>query len=694
LGDHLTAERPALSVRFGARVFNRGVMKRMLPAEVYKDVISAIDRRDPIHPKYADAIAIAMKEWASSHGATHFCHWFQPLTGLTAEKHDSFLQWEGPDEVIEKFDGKQLIQGEPDASSFPSGGLRSTYEARGYTGWDPTTPPFIWRAGDGITLMIPSVFFSWTGDVLDHKIPLLRADERLNGVVLRLLEQTGTKAERVTSTMGWEQEYFVVDRELRNLRPDLVIAGRTLFGAPPAKGQELEDHYFGAINDRLLAYMQDVEDHALELGIPLKTRHNEVAPSQHEFAAVYEKSSVSVDHNILMMELMRQVAAKHGLACLLHEKPFEGINGSGKHNNWSLATDTGINLLDPTDEPENHLRFLFILTAILSAVHRHADLLRASIGSAGNDHRLGANEAPPAIISVYLGEQLEEVLDSVEKRRKMKQSDAKRGYDLGIPVIPHLPRDLTDRNRTSPLAFTGDKFEFRAVGSAASCALPITILNVIVAEALEEMLDEVGERPFGEGALDVLRRRLFKSRAIRFSGDNYSAAWHREAEKRKLPNVPKSLHAMRAFRKPKAAKAFKGILSKEELFSRVEIFTEQYAKTVRIEARLMIELFNTQVLPATLKTLALFSTERTSKALDAFANRIQASLDKAIDRAARLERLLLQADKLSNDAAADHFCDKVMPACDELRTFVDELEGIVDDAEWPLTKYSELLWQR
>ncbi len=662
----------------------------MLPQEVYENVILAIDRRDPIEPKYADAIAVAMKEWAVGHGATHFCHWFQPLTGATAEKHDSFLQWQGPDQVVEKFNGKQLIQGEPDASSFPSGGLRSTYEARGYTGWDPTTPPFIWKAGDGVTLMIPSVFFSWTGDVLDNKIPLLRADERLNRVVLRLLEKTGTEAGRVHSTLGWEQEYFVVDRELRNLRPDLVISGRTLFGAPPAKGQELDDHYFGAINDRALCYMQEVEDHALELGIPLKTRHNEVAPAQYEFAVVYDKSSIGVDHNILMMELMRQVARKHGLACLLHEKPFAGINGSGKHNNWSLATDTGINLLNPTDEPENHLRFLFLLVAVLSGVHKHADLLRASVASAGNDHRLGANEAPPAIISVYLGDQLEEILDNLEKQKKTKRSEEKRGYDLGIPIIPHLPRDLTDRNRTSPLAFTGDKFEFRAVGSATSCALPITTMNIIVAEALEEMLDELGDGPFAEEGVEVIRKRIVKSKPIRFNGDNYSSGWYREAERRNLPNVAKSLHAFRAYQTPKAVAAFKGVLGKEELESRVEVFTEHYAKSARIESRLMLEIFHTQVVPAALKTLNLFPAER-SKPVAAFAGRIESALDKALTKATRLERLVQQGDKLSHQAAADHYCDKVLSVCSQLRSFVDELELVVDDTEWPLPKYQELL---
>ncbi|MBS0622232.1 MAG: glutamine synthetase III [Verrucomicrobia bacterium] len=692
--------------RFGGLVFSLQVMQKMLPRNVYENVAAAIEGKEKIRPDHADAIAVAMKEWATALGATHFCHWFQPLTGMSAEKHDSFLHWCSADQVIEKFDGAQLIQGEPDASSFPSGGLRSTYEARGYTGWDPASFAFVWKGGDGITLFIPSVFYSWNGDVLDHKIPLLRTDQRLNAAVLRLLSHAKIEANSVYSTLGWEQEYFIIDRTLRDLRPDLMIGGRTLFGAPSPKGQELEDHYFAAIKDRVLRYMKDVEDRALELGIPLKTRHNEVAPAQHEFAAFYERSNVAVDHNLLLMELMRQRALQHDLACLLHEKPFAGVNGSGKHNNWSLATDRGVNLLDPGHTPEKSLVFLFLLTAVLQGVHRHADLLRASIGTAGNDFRLGANEAPPAVISIFLGEALERFLNDIEEGKE----GALRGkgkHDLKIPILPDLPRDNTDRNRTSSFAFTGNKFEYRAVGSSANCAVPMTVLGLAVAEALEELLAKTEKalhgdslNNFAEAALPVIRESLKGSRPIRFSGDNYSAAWALEAKKRNLPNESKSLHAFKALESPKAAKLFEGILTPRELQARFEVQVEMYAKTVFIEAKLMLEMFFTQIFPAAMRSLGEIGRAHKSAKEGGFepqaaleiGKRLQKAIDASGSLAQELEQLLRQAETLTGEDLGVHCCDQIVPKGMELRGYVDQIERLTDDSLWPLPKYRELLF--
>lgn len=599
------------SQKFGMYVFNRTVMQTMLPPEICKNIFQAQQGIERIKTEYAEPIALAMKEWAISHGATHYTHWFQPLTGLSAEKHDAFIDWSSSNEMVEKFSGKQLVQGEPDASSFPSGGLRSTYEARGYTGWDPSSPAFVWKAGDGVTLCIPSVFFSWTGAVLDSKIPLLRSDRKINDACIRLLKLTGIHAANVYSTLGCEQEYFVIDRALRNLRPDLLLIGRTVCGGPSPKGQELQDHYFGAVKDRILAYMCDFELAALQLGIPVKTRHNEVAPAQHEVAPVFEKASLAVDHNIILMEIMRQIAAKHQLACLLHEKPFHGLNGSGKHCNWSLATDTGINLLDPTDTPENRLHFLILITAILNAVHKHSALLRASIGSASNDFRLGGHEAPPAIISIYLGMELEAVLENIEEKGSHIRTGTKNKYDLGLPILPDMAKDNTDRNRTSPFAFTGNKFEFRAVGSSSSPALPVTILNAIVAESLNEILDEIEKKlepkspptpqTLIEAVMPVLRKYLKQSRSIRFHGDNYSEEWEKEAKRRGLPNIKKSVYAFESLKEEGTIKVFKDILTAAELESRYEILTERYSHTILIEARLLIDMCDTQILPAAIK---------------------------------------------------------------------------------------------
>lgn len=698
------------SERFGSLVFSRTIMEKMFSKEIFMNIHNAMEGLEKIRPEFAETIAIGMKEWAIKHGATHYCHWFQPLTGATAEKHDSFIEWKTSDRVIEMFRGKQLIQGEPDASSFPSGGLRSTYEARGYTAWTVSSPAFLWRGGDGLTLCIPSIFYSWTGDTLDTKIPLLKSERKLGDAMMRLLALTKTPASYCFSTVGLEQEYFVIDKAYRNLRPDLVLLGRTVFGSPPPKGQELEDHYFGTVKNRILAYMRDFEDAAIELGIPVKTRHNEVAPAQHEIAPIHEKTSIAIDHNILLMELMRQIASKHNLACLLHEKPFDGVNGSGKHCNWSISTDTGINLLDPTDSPENSLNFLILLTAILDAVHEHATLLRCSVGSAGNDYRLGANEAPPAIISVFLGEALEELLNNIETKGA-HQTASKSKHDLGLPVIPELPKDNTDRNRTSPFAFTGNKFEYRAAGSSSSAAFPITILNVIVAQSLNKILDEVEQvlekkdhltqAQVTESALPVIVKSLKRSKKIRYSGDNYSEEWHKEAAERGLPIYNQSLYSYSVLKAPQTIEAFKDVLSIAELHSRYEIMVENYCKTVNIQANLMLDMFKTQILPACIDYQAkaaksILRVQQTGLSASAqqikLLDRLTKAIDQAIGCATELEQL---KNKIANHPLEERgkgFCDLINPICAELRKTVDYLETIVDDSLWPLPKYRELLF--
>lgn len=702
----------ASSENFGKHVFSRAVMQKMLPREIYKNIVQAMEGQEKIKQEYADTIAVAIKEWAMSHGATHYSHWFQPLTGTSAEKHDAFIDWNTPDGVIEKFSGKQLIQGEPDASSFPSKGLRSTYEARGYTGWDPTSPIFLWKGGDGITLCIPSVFFSWTGDVLDSKIPLLRSDARLNQATLRLLSLTGLSARYVNTTLGLEQEYFVVDRSLRNLRPDLVLLGKTVLGAPSPKGQELQDHYFGSVKDRILAFMQTFESAAIELGIPVKTRHNEVAPAQHEVAPVYEKASAAIDHNLLLMELMRQIAQQQGLACLLHEKPFAGINGSGKHCNWSLVTDTGINLLDPTDAPQNNMHFLILLTAILHAVYQHSTLLRASIGSASNDYRLGGHEAPPAIISVYLGQELEALLEEIEAKGMSSTVRAKNRYDLRLAVIPDLAKENTDRNRTSPFAFTGNKFEFRAVGSSSNPAFSATILNLIVAESLNLLLDEINShlqerntsQAIVQAIMPVLQKYLKISKGIRFAGDNYSEAWVKEAHQRGLPNIQRSPEAYKSLTDPKTVSVFENILTSQELASRQEILMEHYALNMNIEANLIIEIFRTQILPAAVDYQRMLATSflQVKEALSPhqFHSTKQAlhlkHYNDAIEEGMRcveeLEKERQHALTLETTEQAKAFSMQVHQKMEKARQAIDQLETFTDDGRWPLPKYRELLF--
>lgn len=695
-----------LSESFGSYVFNQDTMQKMLPKEIFANVKRAMEGQEAIKLEFAEAIASALKEWAISHGATHFSHWFQPLTGSTAEKHDAFIDWSTDDKVIEKFRGSELVQGEPDASSFPSGGLRSTYEARGYTGWDPSSPPFIWKAGDGITLCIPSVFFSWTGDVLDAKIPLLRSDAKISNAVLRLLKLAKIDANYVYSTLGLEQEYFVIDRAFRDLRPDLIMTGRTVFGASAPKGQELQDHYFGSVKDRILSYMSHFEEEAIKLGIPLKTRHNEVAPAQHEVAPVFEKASRAVDHNILLMELMRKIARQHGLSCLLHEKPFQAINGSGKHMNWSLSTDTGLNLLNPTETPGNNLPFLVLLTAILSGVYRHSVLLRASIGSATNDYRLGGHEAPPAIISVYLGQALEDLLTEIEKKGFRPDKDAKNIYKLGIQHLPDLTKDNTDRNRTSPFAFTGNKFEFRALGAHASPAFAATVLNLIVADSLNEIIDEIEKgiekgHSLSEATLTVLRKSLLESRPIRFNGDNYSEAWVKEAEKRGLPNIHKSIFAFESLKSPETVKIYEGVLTKEELHSRYEILSDIYIQNLNIEVNVMLEMFYNQVYPAAIKYQkelassieAVHDAGIKSSALKAQEERLTRLIDLISDALYEADLLFQEREKaLKSSKKGELFAEKVLEKGFDLRQVVDQIEQLVDDAIWPLPKYREILF--
>lgn len=699
---------------FGAHVFNRNVMQRMLPPAVYDNVINAMDGREKIRPEYADTIAGAMKDWAISLGATHYTHWFQPLTGMSAEKHDAFIDWHSPDRVVERFVGRQLLQGEPDASSFPSGGLRSTFEARGYTGWDPSSPVFVWKGLTDVTLCVPSVFFSWNGEALDHKLPLLRSEKRLCDAVLRLLKLTGITARSVFCTLGFEQEYFIIDRTLRDLRPDLALTGRTVFGAPAAKGQELQDHYFGAVKERVIAFMDDFEAHAFQLGIPVKTRHNEVAPAQHEVAPVYERVSVAVDHNILLMELMRKIAVRHKLSCLLHEKPFAGLNGSGKHANWSLATDTGINLLNPTDTPENNWHFLVLVTAVLHAVHQNAGLLRSSVGSASNDLRLGGHEAPPAIMSVYMGDVLDGVLDNIAKTGEHKSNSKKAEINLGIALIPEMPKDNSDRNRTSPFAFTGNKFEFRAVGGGANPAFPVTTLNSIVATSLEAILEEIEKsagrlpaKPTDEflttHIVPTLRKYLKESRGVRFSGDNYSISWTEEAEKRKLPNIKKSIYSFDELITPKALEAFRGVMTQEELTSRYEVFGEIYGHNIDIEAKIQRELFATHILPAAIRFQkeVAESISSTSTALGGnghfeeqktLLRRINKLIEEGSNIARDLEKVREKAHHLPNNRRGKGFCDQVIPVGEKLRGIADELEMLIDDEYWKLPKYRELLF--
>jgi glutamine synthetase len=695
---------------FGADVFSPALMRQRLPKEVYKSLLRTLDRGEPLDAGVANVVAATMKDWAIENGATHYTHWFQPLTGLTAEKHDSLMSPDGQGGVIFNFSGSDLVQGEPDASSFPSGGLRATFEARGYTAWDPTSPAFLMRGENNVTLCIPTAFVSWTGEALDTKIPLLRSVEALSHQALRILKIFGTDVgvSRVYTTVGPEQEYFLVDRELFFARPDLLTCERTLFGARPPKGQQLEDHYFGTIPPRVLAFMSEAERELYRLGVPVKTRHNEVAPGQYEIAPLFEASHIASDHQMVMMETLKRVAQRYGLMALLHEKPFAGINGSGKHNNWSMSTDTGVNLLDPQDDTHTNMQFLVFLCSVIRAVDLHADLLRASIASAGNDHRLGANEAPPAIISIFLGEMLSDILAQVEKG--LPKRTLRGGVmDLGAKTLPQLPRHSGDRNRTSPFAFTGNKFEFRAVGSSASIAWPNTVLNTIVAESLDQVATEL-ERALGakpsaaklqSAVLAVLKRLIKEHKRVIFDGDNYSPEWHEEAERRGLPMLRDSVAAFPVLKARKNLELFKKyrVLSKAELESRTHIGIEKWIKQLVIEAEMMIALGRTMILPAALEhqTMIADAVASTEAAGAKCPDTLAALKDFVVlvkdfrDAIAALEQAAAHQtdDPLRH---AEHIARAVRPAMEHLRQVADTLETHVAADLWPWPTYRELLF--
>ena len=692
---------------FGCNTFNERTMRERLPREVFKAFRHSLKKGEPLSPETAHGVAQAMKEWALEHGATHFTHWFLPMTGATAEKHDAFISWDEAGVVIEKFSGGQLIQGEPDASSFPSGGLRATFEARGYTVWDATSPAFLMESQLGTTLCIPTAFIGYHGEALDNKLPLLRSMEAVNKSALHALGHFDSKASTVVAQCGPEQEYFLVDLDLARERPDLVFANRTLQGARPPKGQELEDHYFGSIKERVLGFMQEVELECFKLGIPAKTRHNEVAPNQFEIAPIYEPANLASDHNQLLMELMKTVGERQNLAVLLHEKPFAGVNGSGKHVNWSMATDEGHNLLDPGKTPEENLQFLYFLGATLKAIHRHGGLLRASIAFAGNDHRLGANEAPPAIMSAFLGAQLNHILEAIE-RGDVADASEKQILDLKLGSLPALEKDATDRNRTSPFAFTGNKFEFRAVGSSQAIAFPLTVINAAVAEALDLMNARMDEelaagKSARAAAMAVIREAIIETKDIRFEGNGYAEAWTKEAERRGLPHARDTVAALKIWEEDKAKAAFtrSGILSAEEFESRLHIRHEQYQKAISIEAQVLRELAETQLLPAILDDLG--ARAETLAKLAAVGVPVPESLKSALATQAQLagvavERLAaLKAAMVAADATEEGhhktaaFGGPVRAAQELLRDVLDQLEKDCSAQRWPIPVYRELL---
>ncbi len=683
---------------FAANVFSPVVQRQRLPKDVYKALKRTLERGEALDTSLADAVAQAMKEWALEKGATHYTHWFQPLTGSTAEKHDSFYGPVGDGTAIAEFSGKELIQGEPDASSFPTGGIRATFEARGYTAWDPTSPAFLLENPNGALLCIPTAFTSWTGEALDHKIPLLRSMDALSGAAIRALKLLGVDdARRVFTTVGPEQEYFLIDEQYYFERPDLLTTGRTLFGAKPPKGHELDDHYFGSIPERILACMLETERELAKLGVPVKTRHNEVAPNQYELAPIFENSNVGSDHQQLTMQVMQNVARRYGLVCLLHEKPFAGVNGSGKHNNWSMGTDTGANLLEPGDTPHENLQFLFFCAAVIQAVNAHQALLRASIASPGQDHRLGANEAPPAIISIFLGSELKKVFGAIEAG-KAQTSKPGSFLGLGTPVLPPLPLHGGDRNRTSPFAFTGNKFEFRALGSSMSLALPNTVLNTIVAEAIDDLADKLAAAMKGSGAnlkkalTKVVKESYAANKRIVFGGDNYAESWHKEAEKRGLANLRSTPDALPWLVDKGTVALFKKykVLSKRELKSRYEVFTEQYAVKLNIEAETAAAIARTMLLPAAVRYL----NELKATGLQELIAEVEPLVKELHYNLVKLEDANL-ADNQPDESApkwAVYMRDKVLPAMDDVREVADRLEGIVPDDLWPLPKYAEMLF--
>ncbi len=690
---------------YGVNTFNEKEMRARLSKPVFKALQRSIKRGEKLDSSISDAVATAMRDWALEKGATHYAHVFQPLTGITAEKHDSFLAPTGDGGAVSEFTGKQLIQGEPDASSFPSGGIRSTFEARGYTAWDVTSPAYILENTNGTTLCIPTAFCSWTGEALDKKTPVLRSMQALNKQAQRVLKVFGQATpEYVFATGGPEQEYFLIDRNFYFARPDLNICGRTLFGAKPPKGQEFEDQYFGAIPDRVLACMLETERELYKLGVPVKTRHNEVAPSQYELAPIYENANVATDHQQLTMLMLQKIAPKYGLACLLHEKPFAGINGSGKHLNWSLGTDSA-NLLEPGDNPHQNMQFLVFCSAVIRAVHKHSKLLRASIAHAGNDHRLGANEAPPAIISIFLGDMLTDIFEQIEKG-KLEASKKGGQLTIGVDTLPPLPKDAGDRNRTSPFAFTGNKFEFRAVGSNQAISGPLVVLNTIVAESLDYVATELEKATGGDqsklaGAVQVLLQNIIKQhKAVIFNGNGYSEEWHQEAEKRGLPNLRNTVDALGSIKDPEAIALFDkyGVLSPRETESRFEIYMERYCKDINTESRLCLSIARASILPAAYRYQGeLAQTAAAMKACGRTPD--TSSLDRMSELTGQLEGAIKTlADAIEHHTAGDvsahakHYRDEVCPAMMKVRNVADELEGIIADDLWPLPTYREMLF--
>lgn len=683
---------------FGSDVFNESVMKERLPKATYKALKKTIDNGDPLDIEVANIVANAMKDWAVEKGCTHYTHWFQPMTGLTAEKLDSFISPTEDGHVIMEFSGKELVKGEPDASSFPSGGLRATFEARGYTAWDPTSYAFIKEKA----LCIPTAFCSYNGEALDKKTPLLRSMEAINKSALRILKLFGSDATRVTANVGPEQEYFLVDREMYAKREDLILAGRSLYGAPAPKGQELEDHYFGTIKTRVQAYMKDLDEQLWKLGIYAKTKHNEVAPAQHELAPIYGTTNIATDHNQLTMEIMKRTARKHGFKCLLHEKPFAGINGSGKHNNWSISTNTGVNLLDPGKTPAENAQFLLFLTAVIKAVNDYQDILRASVASAGNDHRLGANEAPPAIISIFLGDELTGVLDAIVNG--VKYEDKRVEMEIGVDVLPHFPKDTTDRNRTSPFAFTGNKFEFRMPGSKLSVAGPNTVLNTIVADVLDQFADELEKADNFQDALDDLIKRTIKeNQNIIFNGNGYSDEWPVEAEKRGLLNLKSTPEAVPAFLAQKNVDVFSkyGVYTEAELQSRVEILLDEYCKTLNIEALTMIDMAKKEILPAAAKYIKdIAKTAELAKSCGAetvfeeeIVKEISALVTEMYKALGTLEADVQKVHSIEDtQEMANFFHDTIFADMGALRVPADKIETLVGKDYWPYPTYSDLLF--
>jgi len=683
---------------FGVNVFSASVQKDRLSRDTFNKLQSILEHGEALDPATADEVAEAMKEWALERGATHYTHVFQPLTGLTAEKHDSFFEPDGEGGAVADFSGKELIQGEPDASSFPTGGVRATFEARGYTAWDPTSPAFLLENPNGALLCIPTAFASWTGEALDAKIPLLRSMDALSRSAMRALGLLGdSDAKRVFTTVGPEQEYFLIDEQYFFERPDLVTTGRTLFGAKPPKGHELDDHYFGSIPERVLSCMMETELELRKLGVPVKTRHNEVAPGQYEIAPIFENSNVGSDHQQLTMQMMQSVARKYGLVCLLHEKPFAGVNGSGKHNNWSMGTDTGHNLLDPGATPADNVSFLFFCTAVIQAVNKHQGLLRASVANIGQDHRLGANEAPPAIISIFLGAELEKVFDAIESGSGDPHTPGSF-LELGASVLPPLPMHGGDRNRTSPFAFTGNKFEFRTVGSSESLAFPNTVLNTIVAEAIDEFADLLEPKlesgaDLAEAVTEIVKQSYSANKQIIFSGDNYAEEWHAEAERRGLKNLRTTPDALPEILSEQTVAAFANyhVLSERELESRYEVWLEQYITRANIEAETAQNIARTMILPAALRQLALVEAADVGKLL---AEEVRALVDELVGAIKSLEQANSYPDGVEGLELAEYARDRQIARMANVREVADRLERVVADDLWPLPKYSEILFVR